>query len=384
MKDRKKVSIVIPALNEELTIGTFVDWCKQGLGDAGVDGEILIVDSSTDNTPQIAEAHGAKVLKVPKRGLGQAYIDAIPHIQGDYVIMGDCDCTYDFREIKSFVDKLDEGYEFVMGTRMKGFIEDGAMPPLHRYFGTPLTTWILNRIYGSRYSDIHCGMRAMTLEALKRINIESSSWEYASEMVLKASKLGLKICEVPIKFYKDPDGRQSHHKRAGWFSPWYAGWINLKVMFVYSPSFFLKCPGMLVFLLGAVLMYMSFNQMSVGPISLSTHAMILSAMLIVIGFSSFMISILADMIYEFRPEKLVKYKKILTYNKGVITGWLLIAIGLISLVIFVWNYVNSGFLLASISTIAILGLTILVLGTQIFTYTLIFQMLVNRNKTQRR
>ena len=106
------------------------------------------------------------MLRVPKRGLGRAYIDAVPHIHGKYVIMGDCDLTYDFRELKQFIEALDAGNDFVMGTRMKGYIEPGAMPRLHRYFGTPLTTWILNRMYGTRYSDIHCGMRAMTLDAL--------------------------------------------------------------------------------------------------------------------------------------------------------------------------------------------------------------------------
>jgi len=217
--NKKFISIVVPALNEQLTIGEFVDWCKQGLSKAGVSGEILIIDSSTDQTAEIADRHGAKVIKTPKRGLGQAYIDAMPHIKGDYVIMGDCDLTYDFREIKPFIEKLDQGYEFVMGTRIKGYIEKDAMPLLHRYFGNPLTTFILNCMYGSRYSDIHCGMRAMTLDALKRMNLESSSWEYASEMVLKAVKLKLRITEVPTEFYKDRAGRISHHKRMGYLSP---------------------------------------------------------------------------------------------------------------------------------------------------------------------
>src|SRR5206468_7366665 len=129
-------------------------------------------------------------------------------------------------------------------------IEPGAMPKLHRYFGTPLTTWILNLIYGSNYSDIHCGMRALTREALGRIRLESQSWEYASEMVLKAALLKLRRAEVPVRFYKDREGRVSHHKRAGWSSPWVAGWINLKVMFLYAPDFFVRTPGRLMVVLG--------------------------------------------------------------------------------------------------------------------------------------
>src|SRR5262249_56482989 len=108
---------------------------------------------------EIAESRGARVVTVPKHGLGQAYIDALPHVRGQYVIMGDCDLTYDFRDIAPFVAKLAEGYEFVMGTRLRGHIERGAMPALHRFFGTPLTTWVLNRMYRTRFSDIHCGMR---------------------------------------------------------------------------------------------------------------------------------------------------------------------------------------------------------------------------------
>src|SRR5262245_51842536 len=185
------VSVVVPALNEEITIGEFVDWCRDGLKRAGVEGEILIVDSSSDRTGDIAEEKGARVLRVPKRGLGRAYIDAIPHIHGRYVIMGDCDLTYDFRQLRPFVEKLEEGYEFVMGSRFIGSIEPGAMPALHRYLGTPVTTWILNRVYSSDFSDIHCGMRGISLEALKRLQLQSQSWEYASEMVLKSVHPGL-------------------------------------------------------------------------------------------------------------------------------------------------------------------------------------------------
>ena len=144
-----ELSIVIPALDEELTIGEFVDWCREGLEKAGVAGEILIVDSSDDRTAEIALERGARVLAAPKRGLGRAYIDALPFIRGRYVLMGDADCTYDFRELAPFVERMREGYEFVMGSRWKGYIEPGSMPWHHRYLGTPITTWILNVVYSS-------------------------------------------------------------------------------------------------------------------------------------------------------------------------------------------------------------------------------------------
>src|ERR1035438_1544489 len=159
-----ELSIVIPALNEELTIGQFVDWCQEGLRRAKVRGDVLIIDSSTDTTAEVALAQGARVLKAPKRGLGRAYIDAIPFIRGDYVLMGDADCTYDFRNLEPFMAKFHDGYEYVMGSRFRGYIEPGSMPALHRYFGTPVTTLLLNLLYGSRFSDIHCGMRGISRE----------------------------------------------------------------------------------------------------------------------------------------------------------------------------------------------------------------------------
>ena len=178
-----ELSIVIPALNEERNISEFVSWCRQGLERANIRGEILIVDSSTDSTADLSLRGGARVLKTPKRGLGRAYIDAIPYIRGKYIIMGDADCTYDFREIEPFVDKFRQGFEYIMGSRFRGFIEPQSMPALHRYLGTPVTTWVLNVLYATRFSDIHCGMRGITRDALLRINLSSQSWEYASELV---------------------------------------------------------------------------------------------------------------------------------------------------------------------------------------------------------
>jgi glycosyltransferase involved in cell wall biosynthesis len=228
-----EVTILVPALDEELTIGPFIDWCHEGIRGAGTGVEIVIVDSSADRTAEIALASGARVLKTPRRGLGRAYIDAIPHVRGQFVIMGDADCTYDFRVIRPFVDAYRAGAEFVIGSRFKGTIAPGAMPGLHRYFGIPLTTFILNLMFGSKFSDIHCGMRGLTRDALTRMDLRSQGWEYASEMVLKSVHLGLVTVEVPISFLKGPEGRLSHMKRGGWLEPWRAGWMNLRAMLAY-------------------------------------------------------------------------------------------------------------------------------------------------------
>lgn len=378
---RRFVSIVVPCLNEELVIGEFVDWCFEGLRAAGVEGEVLIIDSSTDRSPEIAEARGARVLRVPKRGLGQAYLDALPHVRGDYVIMGDADLTYDFREIAGFVAKLDEGHEFVMGTRMRGWIEPGAMPPLHRYFGTPLTTKLLNFIYRSRYSDIHCGMRAMTLDALKRIDLQSTSWEYASEMVLKASLLRLRTAEIPIKFYKDREGRQSHHKRSGWLSPWRAGWINLKVMFLFAPDFFLFWPGLVMLAVGLLLaLELVSGPRTVGPVGFGLHWMLLGVTLATLGYGGLHLALLAKAFYNFKPEVTARITRLLTYNRGMIAGGLMTGAGLLMETYLTFRFLLTGFRgperAYNYVGYGVLGLLLITLGFQTVTHTLIFQMAI--------
>ncbi|HZP89140.1 MAG TPA: glycosyltransferase family 2 protein [Burkholderiales bacterium] len=371
-----EVSIVIPAMNEEITIGEFVAWCKEGLAKAGVQGEILIVDSSTDRTAEIALAGGARVLKTPRRGVGRAYIDAIPHARGNLIIMGDCDLTYDFRELQDFIDRYREGYEFVIGSRFKGSIERGAMPALHQYFGTPFTTWILNTIYRDRFTDIHTGMRGVTKEALKKINIQSESWEYASEMVLKASRLGLRIAEVPIKFYKDREGRVSHHKRVGFWSPWYAGWINLKAMLVYTPDSFLLAPGLFFFALGALLtISLGFGSYSIGPIGFDLHWMLLGTTLAVLGYGCVQIGVLARLDHGLRSgfERTVAQR--LSYDSGMAIAAVLIGIGLILTGRFLWQYIAGGFRLSEVSHPAVLGLFLIIIGFQTFGFTLLIEMM---------
>jgi len=315
-------------------------------------------------------------LRTPKRGLGRAYIDALPHIRGDYVIMGDCDLTYDFRDLKPFVDRLDQGDDFVMGSRFKGYIEPGAMPKLHQYFGTPVTTWILNFMYGTRYSDIHCGMRAMTREALARIHLESQSWEYASEMVLKAAKQRLQIGEVPVRFYKDREGRLSHHKRGGWLSPWKAGWINLKVMFLYAPDFFLMKPGWVMFVLGLILtVSLIGGPFKLFGIGLDLHSMLLGITLTTLGYSAVQFATLAQVFYNFDPKRRKRLAGWLTYNRGVGAAALLAGVGLLFNTFLLIHWLRVGMLLEAISHPALFGLMLLILGFQTFTFTLLFHMI---------
>ena len=276
-------------------IGEFLDWCNEGIERAGVAADILIVDSSSDRTGEIALAKGARVLKTPRRGLGRAYGDAVGVIRGEFVICGDADCTYDFREIAPFVERFHEGYEFVMGSRFAGSIEPGAMPSLHRYFGTPLTTFLLNLIYGTRFSDIHCGMRGLTLAALKQMDLRSQSWDYASEMIVKAVRMRLRTIEVPVRFYKDKEGRISHHKRTGWFSPWLAGWINLRAMLVHGADFFVMKPGALLLILGLlVTLPLSAGPLTIAGIKFSLNTMLLGSMLSIVGLQGFFLGCMAQ------------------------------------------------------------------------------------------
>jgi len=366
------LSIVVPCLNEELTIGEFVDWCHEGIAKSGVSAEVVIVDSSTDRSPEIAEAHGARVLRLPKRGLGRAYIDAIPHIRGEWVLMGDCDLTYDFRELTPFVEQLQAGAEFVMGSRFKGYIEPAAMPRLHQHFGTPITTWFLNRIYGTRYSDIHCGMRAMRLDALRRIDLQSQGWEYASEMVIKAATLGLRTEEVPVRFYKDREGRESHHRRMGWISPWLAGWVNVKAMMMYAPHAFLTRPGIALGVIGLILATLVAGG-PVGPLSL--HWMLFGETLATVGYSAAQLGVIAELRHHVDRHVARRVAAWLTWNRGTLVAGLLILAGLVCTLPLVIEWVANGFALTGLSYLSIYGLLLMVLGFQTFCFTLLLQIM---------
>jgi len=367
---------VIPAVNEELTISYFVSWCVQGLADAGTTGEILIVDSSTDRTAELALAGGARVLRTPRRGLGRAYIDALPYIRGRYVVMGDADCTYDFRLLGRFVDKLREGYDFAMGSRWLGSIEPGSMPGLHRYLGTPVTTWILNRLYGSRFTDIHCGMRGISRDALERMGLVSQSWEYASEMVLKSVLMNLRTSEVPVTFYKDREGRVSHHKRSGWFSPFQAAWINLRAMFVYRAEFFALKPGFLFLLVGLLLtLPLSFGTISVGSVTFSLYWMLLGVTLAVLGLQSFCFGVLAQVLCDYSGQSRARWTGIFRYTPTVIASIVLFVTGLGLAGALVVHYVSHNFALpppsALLDHLAVTGSLFMIIGFTGFCFTLV-------------
>ena len=386
-----ELSIVIPALNEELTIAQFVDWCMEGLQRANVRGEVLIIDSSTDATAEIAVAKGARVLKVPKRGLGRAYIDAIPFIRGEYILMGDADCTYDFRDLRPFMQSFHDSYEYVMGSRFRGYIEAGSMPPLHQYFGTPITTWLLNFLYGSDFSDIHCGMRGITRDALCRMDLHSQSWEYASEMVLKSVRMELRTAEVPVRFLKDQEGRLSHHKRTGWFSPWHAAWINLQAMFIYGADFFLFRPGLLLLSIGLLLtLPMTFGPVSLGPVTFSLYWMLLGVSLSVLGLHGFYMGALARVFFDYSGRITRRWLQAFSYTRSAVFSALAVVVGCGLAMPLVRQYIHSGlrlpFDVIPASHMAVTGLLFMIGGAMSFTFTLSLHaasQMSSRGKTQR-
>lgn len=375
---KPEFSVVVPALNEELTIGEFIDWCWEGFSRAGVVGEVIIVNSSSDRTEEIALSRGAIVVRSPKKGLGQAYIDSLDYISGEFVIMGDCDLTYDFRELGGFVNSFRHGHEFVIGSRFRGTIEEGAMPGLHRYFGTPLTTGILNTIYGSQYTDIHCGMRGITTKALREMGLTSKGWEYASEMVLKASRRGLRTNEVPVNFFRDRDGRLSHHKRSGIWSPWIAGWINLKVMLVFSADTFLLWPSIVAFFVGAGATAASLVDFAWGGgLGLGIGTLLGSMTTVAIAALFFQMAIVARLLHGLRSGVETRILRVFTYTKGMFGAFILGGVGTSLLAWFLLKFLETGSASEHL-VFAIVGLQSLLMSGIFFTSSLIFELFRRR------
>ena len=202
------VSVVMPCLNEEDTLGTCIEKAQRTLESLGIQGEVVIADNgSTDDSVAIAEHLGARVVHQSTRGYGAAYLAGCAAAQGQYIVMGDSDDTYDFTDLERFITPLGNGYDFVIGNRFKGEILPGAMPWARRYIGNPILSGMLRILFGTYISDFHCGMRAFTVDAYKRMDLKTTGMEFASEMVIKALQAELKILEIPITYH--PRGGES-------------------------------------------------------------------------------------------------------------------------------------------------------------------------------
>ncbi len=242
-----ELSVVMPCLDEAETLGICIDKIQRFFERAGVVGEIVVADNgSADGSQQIALDAGARVVGVERRGYGSALRGGIEAAAGTYVIMGDADDSYDFLALDDFLRELRAGHDLVMGNRFRGGVEPGAMPFLHRYLGNPILTAIGRVFFRSPMGDFHCGLRGFRKDAFERMKLRSTGMEFASEMVIKSTLLGLRMTEVPIVLH--PDGRS----RAPHLRTWRDGWRHLRFMLLFSPRWLFLVPGVLMFLVGAI------------------------------------------------------------------------------------------------------------------------------------
>jgi glycosyltransferase involved in cell wall biosynthesis len=372
------VSVILPALDEERTIGECITKIQNVFHDNAINGEIIVADSSIDRTPEIAASLGAKVFHAEKNGYGNAYLTGFKHARGRYIVMGDADNTYDFLEIPNMLAPLKNGADFVIGSRFKGTIHKGSMDGLHRYIGNPVLTWMLNFIFHTHYSDTHSGFRAITHEALDRLPLTTGGMEFASEMLVMASKERLHIEEVPISYYP----RQTPSKLHSFAD----GWRHIRFVLLMKPLPFIAVPGFLFTLVGILLMV--FFSIKGDIESSHLHTFILGAILVIGGIQVVLSGFLMKTYsvihgYEKKQgfiETLMKYHSLEIF---LILGFFLISVGiLLGLNIFLqWISTNFG-LISEIST-AILSLVFIVSGIQIFLFA-VFQsmMLLNENNYQ--
>jgi Glycosyl transferase family 2 len=277
-----QLSVVMPCLNESLTVGACIEKALATLKRLGIQGEVIVADNgSTDGSQAIAAALGARVVPIEKRGYGSALRGGIAAARGRYIVMADSDGSYDFAQLGDFVGKLDQGYDLVMGNRFLGGIRSGAMPPLHRYFGNPVLSWLGRLFFKCPVSDTQCGLRGFRKDAIEKLDLQSLGMEFASEMVVKSTLFQLRISEIPTVL--SPDGRdRPPHMRS-----WRDGWRNLRFLLLYSPRWLFLYPGMAVFALGiGILAWLLPGPRTVGSVTFDYHTLLFGAMAILAGFQS--------------------------------------------------------------------------------------------------
>src|SRR5436305_7632500 len=277
---RVEVSIVMPCLNEAETLASCIQSAQRALESGGLHGEVIVADNgSTDGSVVIAKELGARVVEVSRRGYGNALIGGIEAADGDFVIMGDADASYDFGAIGAFVDRLRSGDDLVVGNRFLGGIAPGAMPWSHRWVGNPVLTRIGRVFFHAPVGDMHCGLRAFRKEAFLRMHLRATGMEFASEMVIKAALKRMRISEVPVRLR--PDGRtRPPHLRT-----WRDGWRHLRFMLLFSPRWLFLYPGLALFGLGvlggAVL---ETGPKRIGPLGFDIDTLVLAAFCCLIGY----------------------------------------------------------------------------------------------------
>jgi glycosyltransferase involved in cell wall biosynthesis len=284
-----ELTIVMPCLNEAETLEACIRKAQQFLEAHHISGEIVVGDNgSTDGSQEIARCCGARVINVSVRGYGAALYHATLHARGRYIIMGDSDDSYDFTDLMSFVEKLRAGFDLVMGNRFQGGIKPGAMPWKNRYIGNPILSGIGRLFFACPAGDFHCGLRGYSANAFRRMDLQTTGMEFASEMVIKATLLHMKIAEVPTTLSPDGRSRRPHLR------PWRDGWRHLRFMCLYSPKWLFFYPGAILMLVGlAALGWLLPGPRPVGGVTFDVHTLLYAAAAVLLGFQAVTFAVLA-------------------------------------------------------------------------------------------
>ena len=369
MNEQYELTILMPCLNEAETLAACINKANTYLKESGVHGEVVVADNgSTDGSQKIAEEHGARVVNVPEKGYGAALIGGCNGARGTYVIMGDADDSYDFLHLAPFVEKLREGYDLVMGNRFKGGIEPGAMPPLHRYLGNPVLSFIARLFFPCKIGDYHCGLRGYNRESILKLGLVTTGMEYASEMVVKATLNHLKIAEVPTTLKKDGRSHAPHLRS------WSDGWRHLKFLLMHSPNWLFMYPGLILFFLGlALTVVLSLGNIQIGSVGLGVHTLMYAAAAMMVGFNLVMFSLFVRSyasVTGFIPteSRLDKWLEETSTEKGVLLGIFLFLAGIaVTIVAFcIWGKTGFGGLSPeSMMRITIPAMLLIVVGIEV-------------------
>lgn len=356
-----KLSIILPCRNEEESLAYCLEQIGEVLSVNNIDAEVIVSDSSSDRSPEIAKSFNVILIKHSREGYGAAYLEAFRVARGKYLFLADADGTYDFNEIPVFLGKLESGYDLVIGNRFGNKIIPGSMPWANRHIGNPFLSAMMRLFFGTGIGDAHSGMRAIKNEALSSMNLQTTGMEFASEMIIKAIKRGLKITELPILYYP----RKGKSK----LKPIPDGWRHLRFMLLYNPNFLFFIPGIVLFLLGFLLLILLyFGAIRIGGLQFQYHPMFIASLILIIGYQLIFFALFAKtyaLTHLFEENKILNRSyRYLNLEKGICIGLLLLILGaLIFLVIFI-GWVKSGFGNLLEVKNSILALTLIILGIQ--------------------
>jgi len=356
------LSVVMPTLNEEDGIAECIERVKAALADLQVYGEVVVSDSSTDRTPEIARERGAIVVSPDEPGYGYAYQYAFARTRGRYIAMGDADTTYDFEELPKLFELVRSGdADMAMGSRLEGEIESGAMPPLHRYVGNPLLTKFLNVFYQAGVTDAHSGMRVFSRDAYEEMNLGTDGMEFASEMIMEAGARGLTIAEEPI----------TYHERAGeaTLESFRDGWRHVRFMLVNAPGYLFSVPGAALAVVGTAVMFFGLLDVSFGGTSFGIHSLVGGSLMTLLGtqVSAFGVfaALAGDPIRRPRDPVTEFVLDHVQLEHGASFGFALFAAGLVFVTAMVSRWVTNDFARLPFVEGNVLALTAVVLGLQI-------------------